>query len=67
MLSNDQIEFFNLNGYLVIEDVVNQRTILDPIRDEYGLLLDRLISDWVKKNKVSKKIINLNFQEKLTS
>ncbi len=65
MLSNDQIEFFNLNGYLVIEDVVNQRTILDPIRDEYGLLLDRLISDWVKKNKVSKKIINLNFQEKL--
>lgn len=45
MLSADQIEHFQREGYLVIEDVLNN-SILDPVRDEYQILLDDLCEDW---------------------
>ena len=45
MLTAEQIEFFNEEGYLVVEDVLDQTTILDPVRAEYAALLDRLYDD----------------------
>ncbi len=46
MLSEEQLNFFDENGYLVVEDVFDQRTILDPVRAEYSALLDGLFADW---------------------
>ena len=47
MLSPSQIDQFNRDGYLVVEDVFSQQNRLDPVRAEYQALLSELISDWV--------------------
>lgn len=46
MLSAEQVKSFNEEGYLVVEDVLDQTTILDPVRAEYSALMDRLYDDW---------------------
>lgn len=46
MLSQDQITFFDRHGYLVVDDVLDQTTVLDPVRAEYATLLDRLLDGW---------------------
>ena len=46
MLTTEQKDFFETNGYLVLNDVFDQNTVLDPVRAEYATLLDGLISDW---------------------
>jgi hypothetical protein len=40
MLSTAQIESYWRNGYLVVEDVLDQTSVLDPVRREYGGILD---------------------------
>ncbi len=63
MLSSDQITFYRENGYLVVEDVLDQTTILDPVRAEYAAVLDRLIDDWRMTDRLS----GASFQDKLTA
>lgn len=46
MLSDAQLQFFEDNGYLVVEDVLDQQTAISPIKDEYAQLLDRLCEEW---------------------
>jgi len=45
MLTPQQIERFNRDGYLVVPDVVPQAT-LDAVRTEYAALLDGLCAQW---------------------
>ncbi|MGB3278174.1 MAG: phytanoyl-CoA dioxygenase family protein [Pseudorhodobacter sp.] len=45
MLSQHQISEFENNGYLVVEDVLDQDT-LAAIRAEYAALMDRLYAGW---------------------
>ena len=45
MLSAEQIESFNRDGYLVVENILDN-TVLDPVRDEYQTLLDGLCDGW---------------------
>ena len=45
MLSQDQITFFETNGYLVVEDVLDPAT-LARVRAEYATRLDGLLQDW---------------------
>ena len=52
MLSQDQIRFFEDEGYLVIENVIDQKTVLDPVRQEYAALMDRLYEGWHNEGKV---------------
>lgn len=52
MLSQQQLDFFESKGYLVVDDVLDQATILDPIRKEYSKLLDGLIDNWVQEEKI---------------
>ena len=47
MLTQNQIVFFNSNGFLVVEDVLDQATVLDPVRTEYAALFDTVITTWV--------------------
>ncbi len=46
MLTADQVQFFDDNGYIVVEDVLDQKTVLDPVRAEYAALLDGLYAGW---------------------
>jgi len=64
MLSADQIAFFETNGYLVVEDVLGADT-LDPLRAEYGVLLDRLYAGWFAQGKVQVAPETLDFWGKL--
>lgn len=44
MLTDDQIAFFNENGYLVVPDVLTDK--LDALKAEYAGLLDALCAEW---------------------
>ena len=66
MLSNEQIGFFEQNGYLVVEDVFDQKTILDPVRVEYAALLDRLYEGWHTEGLVTTPSNSLDFWEQAT-
>jgi len=46
MLRQDQIAFYRANGFLVVPDVLDQRRVLDPVRQEYRVLLDDLLEGW---------------------
>ena len=63
MLSNGEIDRFNAQGYLVVEDVVDEVT-LKSIRREYGDLMDRLYADWHARGLVARMPDGLTFWEK---
>jgi len=61
MLSSHQQEFFAEKGYLVVEDVFDQTQILDPVRAEYSVLLDKLVEGWIAKRLYRKLSVKLIF------
>ena len=65
MLTSEQQEFFEQNGYLVVEDVFDQKSLLDPVRAEYAKLLDRLIADWQASGTLDTLPDGLDFYDKL--
>lgn len=64
MLTPEQIDAFERDGYLVVPDVVPKIT-LDGIHTEYGELLDRLYEQWWAEKRVDKDPDSLGFWEKL--
>ncbi len=46
MLSESQITSYRSNGYLVVENVLDQISVLDPVRAEYSDVLEGLLTDW---------------------
>lgn len=46
MIGSEDVRFFEANGYLVVENVLDQKTVMDPVRAEYGDLIDRLYDGW---------------------
>ena len=67
MLSPDQKQFYDRQGYLVVEDVFDQDTILDPVRVEYSALLDQLVADWIGKGLLSSAVQEADFFTKLSA
>jgi len=65
MLTEDQIGFFEENGYLVVEDVFDQEAVLDPVRAEYSALLDDLYDGWYADGHVRTPPHGLSFWDKL--
>lgn len=65
MLSQSQLDAFARDGFLVVEDVFDQKTVLDPVRAEYGTLLDELYAGWYAEGLVSTNPEGLSFDEKL--
>ena len=52
MLSAAQIADFNTNGFLVIDNVFDQQTSLQPVREEYQTILDQLVAGWVAEGRM---------------
>lgn len=65
MLSSRQIENFFKDGYLVVENVFDEEAFLNPIREEYAVLLDQLIEMWVKRGEIAPPCSGADFFEKL--
>mgnify|MGYP003627565760 CR=1 FL=1 len=65
MLTSDQMRFFEEFGYLVVEDVLDETAIIQPIRAEYSLLMDRLYQTWFEQGRVSTPPDALDFESKL--
>ncbi len=65
MLSSVQKSDFEKDGYLVVENVVDQHAVLDPIRLEYAALLDTLYEGWRKQGLVAAALETAGFEDKL--
>jgi phytanoyl-CoA hydroxylase len=65
MLSQEQLELFELQGYLVVENVFHQQRIIEPLEAEYSKLIDDLYADWLAEGRVTKDPENLDFFGKL--
>lgn len=63
-LTDTQVQFFEDEGYLVVEDVLDQKTVLDPVRAEYSALLDKLYDQWHANGKVPAPT-GMSFDDKL--
>ncbi|MEM8915298.1 MAG: phytanoyl-CoA dioxygenase family protein [Pseudomonadota bacterium] len=64
MLTDAQTEQFNRDGYLVIENVIDEKTRLAVI-DEYAALMDRLYEEWHREGKVPAPTPEMGLWEKL--
>ncbi|VAW12277.1 phytanoyl-CoA dioxygenase family protein [hydrothermal vent metagenome] len=67
VLTDDQIGFFDENGYLVLEDVVDRTRILAPLIEEYEALLHGLVAGWVAKGRLDACVLDQSFGDKLVS
>ena len=65
MLTAEQIRSFEENGYLMVENVLDQEAVIEPIRTEYATLLDALYDGWRKVGLVSADFEELDFEGKL--
>ena len=66
-LTESQIAQFTDEGYLVLEDVLDPRQDLDPVVDEYTVIMDRLARDLFDAGRISSTCSDLPFAERLTA
>lgn len=64
MLTQAQIDRFQHDGYLVLENVVDQQ-ILDAVQLEYAERMDKLYANWHAQGLVDKEPGTMSFWEKL--
>lgn len=65
MLTGRQHDFYEQNGYLIVDNVLDQRTVIEPIRREYAALLDGLCSAWSADGRLPGFGGDLDFDDKL--
>lgn len=65
MLTGDQKAFFKTEGYLVVENVFDQDSVINPVKAEYSHLLDELYDQWFDQGKVTLRPDGLDFHGKL--
>ena len=65
MLTQEQTSFFHNQGYLVVEDVFDNDSLLEPVRSEYKELLDELIEGWVDDGRLEPMPDDADFFAKL--
>ena len=63
-LSSEQLSFFKQNGYLVIEDLLDE-TCLAAVKQEYAELMDSLYDGWHAQGLVPKATPEMTFWDKL--
>ncbi len=61
MLTDAQVELFNTQGFLVIENVLDEDTVLRPLKAEYNARLDQLMHAWVAEGRVPDTPRNADF------
>jgi ectoine hydroxylase-related dioxygenase (phytanoyl-CoA dioxygenase family) len=61
---NVDTEFFAQNGYLVVEDVFDQETEIEPVVAEYMELLERLADQWSADGTIASRYDELEFPQR---
>lgn len=65
MLTQDQIQFFEDNGYLVVEKVFDRAGCLEPVVREYEDLLTRLCEGWQRDGAMPALPAEASFQDRI--
>lgn len=65
MLTGEQLQFYEDNGYLVVENVLDQNEVVEPVRREYDQLMRALYSDWCKQGLVEGEPASMSFEQML--
>jgi len=58
VLTAEQIDSFNHNGYLVCEQVLDAQTVVQPVIKEYASLLSTLVRQWADFGQLDAKALN---------
>ncbi len=58
---------FERDGYLVVENVLDEETVLRPIEAEYDALLNRLYAEWVAEGRLEPPEAGSRFEERLVA
>ena len=67
MLSRGQLRDFEENGFLVVENLLDAETVLDPLIEEYEELLDALRAGWVAEGRLDPSAPASSFQDLIKS
>ena len=67
MLTKEQLSFFDAHGYLVVDNLLDHETILNPLIAEYEALLSDLRAHWVARGDLDPDAPSDNFQDKILS
>ena len=65
-LSTNQIQKFNQEGFLVVNNIFDSENVIDPIIDEYATVLDDLANHLYSKGKISSNYSELEFGDRVT-
>ena len=65
-LTQAQVDSFNEQGYLVVEDLLEPKAVLDPVIQEYHGVLDRLADHLHKQGDIASRYEELPFSERIT-
>jgi hypothetical protein len=65
VLSHTDIEHFNEQGYLAVDGLLDEKLDIQPVRDEYEALLDRLCEDWQARGLLTSAYRGLPFGQRL--
>ncbi|MGE3273331.1 MAG: hypothetical protein AB7P40_31650, partial [Chloroflexota bacterium] len=65
-LSAAQLEQFDREGYLVVENVLDPAKDIQPLFEEYSAVLDGIVDDLIAEGTLSSRYEDLPFTERLT-
>lgn len=65
MLNPAQKAAFERDGCIVVENVFDQKTVVDPVRREYAGLLQSLIDRWIAEGALPPDVAGKSFDEQL--
>ena len=63
-LNDEQLEHFQSEGYVVVEDVFDPEEVLDPLEAEYGAVLDNLARELHEEGVVGSTYAGMEFGER---
>src|SRR5438046_830024 len=66
ILSTAQLQHFRREGYLVVEDVLDPATDIQPVLSEYNGVLDGIVDGLIAEGLLSDRYERLPFPERLT-
>ena len=67
MLTPQQLSDFHYQGFLVVEDLLDRKTVLQPLIKEYDAKLKQLCRNWIATGKLPRHTLNQSFEDGIKS
>ena len=65
-ITDEQMAFFEDQGYLMVRGLLDQESVLDPVIEEYGTVLDQLAEELFLAGRIESKYEEMPFGERIT-